>query len=172
MEQYLNMLITLTKSNTNYPIHICEIKMQPFLEELQEQARGLALSKQIKIKMTTKNSPAQFKADRGLLLRALLNVLSNAVDYSSELGTIHIRVETNCNFVQFTITDCGKGFSNLDLKQAISQFYMGDASRSQKFHYGIGLYITNSIVKQHHGTLHIANSDITGGGEVMIELLI
>jgi signal transduction histidine kinase len=170
MEQYLNILIALTKSNMDYPVHICEIEMQPFLEELQEQSNGLALSKQIKIEFTKKNLPSGLNADKELLHRAILNVISNAIDYAPEHGKIHVTAEMNDHMTHFIITDNGPGFSNIDLKQAQSQFYMGDASRSQSFHYGIGLYIADSIVKQHHGSLHIGNSSITGGGEVFIEI--
>jgi K+-sensing histidine kinase KdpD len=37
-------------------------------------------------------------------------------------------------------------------------------------HFGMGLYITNSIVKQHNGELTLKNSDKTGGAEVTIKI--
>lgn len=47
---------------------------------------------------------------------------------------------------------------------------MGDKSRSSKPHYGMGLYIANTIVKQHKGTLTLGNSRKTGGAEVVIKI--
>ena len=47
---------------------------------------------------------------------------------------------------------------------------MGDNSRSSNMHFGMGLYITSSIVKQHNGELTLKNSDNTGGAEVKIKI--
>ena len=47
---------------------------------------------------------------------------------------------------------------------------MGDKSRSSKQHYGMGLYIANTIVIQHKGTLTLGNSRKTGGAEVVIKI--
>ena len=47
---------------------------------------------------------------------------------------------------------------------------MGETSRSSKDHYGMGLYITQSIVEMHNGTLVLANDPDTGAGQVTIEI--
>lgn len=56
------------------------------------------------------------------------------------------------------------------LKNAKQQFYMGDKSRAEKSHYGMGLFISNTIVTQHGGSLELENSAETGGGKVTIEI--
>ncbi|TGE35792.1 hypothetical protein E4K67_23835 [Desulfosporosinus fructosivorans] len=85
-------------------------------------------------------------------------------------GTIKFEVKSLDNKINFITTDSGKGFSSEDIKLATKQLCMGDYSRASKIHYGIGLYITESIVKLHGGTLHIANSLVTGGAQVTIEI--
>lgn len=57
-----------------------------------------------------------------------------------------------------------------ELTRATEQFYMGETSRSSKDHYGMGLYITQSIVEMHNGTLVLANDPDTGAGQVTIEI--
>jgi len=47
---------------------------------------------------------------------------------------------------------------------------MGDSSLASKIHFGMGLYITQSFVKLHGGSLNIANSIVTGGAQVTIEI--
>ena len=49
------------------------------------------------------------------------------------------------------------GFSKEALEHAKERFYMADQSRSSKLHYGMGLYITNSIVTQHGGKVELKN---------------
>lgn len=99
-----------------------------------------------------------------------MNVISNAVDYSPNNGKIYFEIKSMDNKISFIITDCGKGFSRENIKSATKQFYMGDCSRASKSHYGIGLYITQSFVKLHGGTLQVANSTVTGGAEVTIQI--
>ena len=50
------------------------------------------------------------------------------------------------------------------------RFYMGDQSRNSKLHFGMGLYITNSIMEQHNGQLILENSKETGGAKVTMKL--
>ena len=47
---------------------------------------------------------------------------------------------------------------------------MGDQSRNSKLHFGMGLYITNSIMEQHNGQLILENSKETGGAKVTMKL--
>lgn len=48
-------------------------------------------------------------------------------------------------------------------------FKMGEASRSSKKHYGIGLYMAENTAKLHNGTLTISNA-VGGGAEVKMVL--
>lgn len=170
MEQYIKMLINLTQAEAGYEIHLGKIRMDEFINEIADGAKGLSAAKQQKIQFCKKELPQSFTADAGLLQRAIMNVVSNAVDYSPEYGKIIFTAEGTENYVRFCIADTGKGFSKADLKQATTQFYMGDSSRNLKNHFGIGLYVTESIVKLHKGILNISNSAITGGGQVAIEI--
>ncbi|MNW58943.1 Phosphate regulon sensor protein PhoR [compost metagenome] len=99
-----------------------------------------------------------------------MNVASNAVDQAPEYSEIQVIVESVEDGIQFSILDEGSGFSTEGLKQAAEQFYMGDSSRRLSGHYGMGLYITKSIVNLHGGKLIIANSTQTGGGQVSIKI--
>lgn len=170
MEQYLKMLIELTRAEAGYTINLEKTKTEEFIRELLEQAKGLAAAKQLKIAFVQSNLPEKFMVDAGLLERALMNIISNAADYSPEYGTICISVEGRKKFMRFCIEDSGKGFSHEDLKKAAKQFYMGDKSRGFHTHFGIGLYIAKTIAKLHKGSLKIDNSAVTGGGQVTVEI--
>jgi len=65
--------------------------------------------------------------------------------------------------------ESGKGFSAEDLKNAAMLFYQGDPSRNSKAHYGMGLFIDDSIVREYGGSLSIANFPAKGGGMETIE---
>ena len=170
MEHYLKMLIDLTRAETGYSINLRKFKTEPFVKDLIDQINALAAPKQLQVGFIQRDLPQEFTTDPDLLERAIMNVISNAADYSTEHGKISISVEAVEKHIAFCVTDSGKGFSQEDFKQATAQFYMGDKSRGAETHFGIGLYITASIVKLHHGTLSIDNSKETGGGQVVIKI--
>ena len=113
---------------------------------------------------------AIFKTDKLLLERAIMNVISNAVDYSPPLGTIYVTTQKVDHFLHISITDEGTGFTSEAIHHAQEQFFMGDKSRTSNMHFGMGLYITNSIIKQHDGQLILSNSKKTGGAQVIIKI--
>ena len=170
MEQYVQMLIDISKAESGYSLQRKDVNIRYFLDELYAQINALASVKQLKTEFDEKNLPDIISVDASLMQRAIINIVSNAVDYSPEHGAIWLSVSAENNKIRFTVTDSGKGFSPEDLRNATNQFYQGDFSRSSKLHYGMGLFIADSIVKQHGGTLAVANSPATGGGMVTIEI--
>jgi signal transduction histidine kinase len=92
------------------------------------------------------------------------------VDFSKETGTIIFKAEGTSDTIRFCVVDSGNGFSAEALKSAKQQFYMGDKSRTSKSHYGMGLFIANTLAMQHGGSLVLDNSAETGGAKVTLEI--
>ena len=109
-------------------------------------------------------------ADKEELMRAFLNVFSNAAEYTPEGGTIYFETYMENNFIIFKTSDTGSGFSKEALQYAKKQFYMEDKSRNPEQHYGIGLYMADLVIKSHNGELVLGNSGRTGGAEVVVKV--
>lgn len=169
IEEYVQILIDLSKAEIGYSLQRQDVDMRTFLDELYSQINAIASLKQLKVEFEEKNLPDVINLDTSLMQRAIMNVVSNAVDYSKEGGSILVSISVKNRKVRFIVYDNGKGFSMEALKNATKQFYQEDFSRSSKLHYGMGLYIADSIVKQHGGRLTVANSPVTGGGMVTLE---
>ena len=137
---------------------------------IEAQTNSLCLTKEICLHMETGADLGTFKADKLLLERAIMNVIDNALDYSPLKGTIYVEVQKPDDFLQISITDEGNGFTAEALYHAQEQFFMGNKSRTSNMHFGMGLYITSSIIKQHNGQLLLKNSDKTKGAEVIIKI--
>lgn len=170
MEQYIKTLIEISKAEAGYSLNKTLIDSKCFIDSIHSQITALVAFKKLTLNFETHNLPKSFNADYDLLQRAILNIVSNAVDFSPENGGIIFNAGGTGDNIQFCIIDYGKGFSSDALKNATQQFYMADKSRTSKAHYGMGLFIAKSIAEQHGGTLSIANSAKTGGGKVTIEL--
>lgn len=170
MESYINTLIEITKTEGSTSLHPVIVNTEEFIRKIKGQMQALAVIKELSPEVTTRELPDTLYADPALLERALLNVISNGVDQAPVGSKLTMIVESVQDRIRFTVIDEGPGFSPEALKLATEQFYMGDASRGTSGHYGMGLYITKFIARLHRGEVQIANSALTGGGEVTVEI--
>lgn len=170
MQNYIQTLIGIAKSTDNFRPQIQKVTMPDFLQELQKQTKGLCAAKGIQLQLVYEYQTWHIHMDYDLLMRALLNVVSNAIEHTPANGIVSLTVKESDGYFIFVILDTGSGFSAEALKHAAEQFYMGDKSRNSDTHFGMGLYITDLVIKQHHGRLTFSNSEKTGGAEVTIEI--
>ena len=167
---YIKTLNDISRTVTGYQLQLEKVDMTVYMKQIEMLANSLCLTKGIYLCMETGADLRKCKADKLLLERAIMNVISNAIDYSPSQGTIYIETKNMGDFLEISITDEGSGFTSEALLHAQEQFFMGNKSRTSNMHFGMGLYITSSIIKQHNGQILLRNSDITKGAEVIIKM--
>ena len=170
MQLYIRTLIDISRAATGYQLHMEDIDLPAYIKQLREQIDALCQTKKIGLQVQIEHLPAVLSVDKLLLERAIMNVVNNALDYSPQDSSILISMTGNKGSLQISVTDAGPGFSQEDLLHAEEQFYMADRSRSSNLHFGMGLFITKSIVQQHGGQLILSNSEKTGGAQVTISI--
>lgn len=170
MQLYIRTLIDISRAATGYQLHVEDIDLPAYVEQLQRQIGALCQTKKIGLQLEIEHLPAVLSADKLLLERAIMNVVNNALDYSQQDSSISISITGGKGNLQILVTDAGPGFSQEDLLHAEEQFYMADHSRSSNLHFGMGLFITKSIVQQHGGQLILSNSEKTGGAQVTMKI--
>ena len=170
MQLYIRTLIDISRAATGYQLHMEDIDLPAYMKQLREQIDALCQTKKIGLQVEIEHLPAVLSADKLLLERAIMNVVNNALDYSPQDSSISISMMGDNGSLKISVTDAGPGFSQEDLLHAEEQFYMADRSRSSNLHFGMGLFITKSIVQQHGGQLILSNSEKTGGAQVTISI--
>lgn len=167
---YIKTLIDISRTAAGYQLNLEEFDISDYMEQIEAQTNALCLTKGICLCMKKGDNLGTFKADRLLMERAIMNVIANALDYSPPKGIIYADVQKVNGFLHISITDEGGGFTAEALHHAQEQFFMGDKSRTSNMHFGMGLYISNSIIKQHNGQLILKNSDKAKGAQVIIKI--
>ena len=170
MQLYIRTLIDISRAATGYQLYMEDIDLPAYIKQLREQIDALCQTKKIGLQVEIEHLPAVLSADKLLLERAIMNVVNNALDYSPQDSSISISMMGDNGSLKISVTDAGPGFSQEDLLHAEEQFYMADRSRSSNLHFGMGLFITKSIVQQHDGQLILSNSEKTGGAQVTISI--
>ena len=145
MQLYIKTLIDLSRAAAGYPFHMERIEFPCYLEGLKAQMEALCRTKDIELQVKVTDLPDSLTLDKQLMERAVMNVVSNALDYSPEGGTIYISITGEKDKVQISVTDEGKGFSQESLSHARERFYMADGSRGMDLHFGMGVYITGLL---------------------------
>lgn len=167
---YIKTLIALSQTAAGYELHMEEITVEDYIQDLKTKIHSLCMTKEISLELSTGSNLNSIKGDKMMLERAIMNVINNGLEYSPQCGTIYVSVCNINNFLQISVIDEGKGFSQQALSHAKEQFFMDDHSRSSNMHYGMGLYIATTIIKQHRGTLLISNSEETNGAHVLMKI--
>ena len=168
MQSYVQTLIEITRDGFRLQLH--NTSVPSFLQEIAEQVKGLCAGKNILLREIFHYSKPTFSIDHDLLMRALVNVFSNAVEYTPADGTIIFEVSEENDYIVFSVSDTGIGFSAEALQHATEQFYMDDRSRNSKAHFGIGLFMVDLVMRQHEGQLILDNSEETGGAKVVMKI--
>lgn len=170
IQKYLRLLIDMTKSDDTLILKPARIETKVFFEKIVDKEKGLSSEKNLEFINKVENIPEFFHADEELLYRAIMNVISNAIEYSPKSGKLIFKIKGCEKVLEFVIEDSGNGFSKEELQSAAEQFYRGDKSRNSRNHYGMGLFITNSFIKLHDGKLYMKNSSVTKGAVVTIQI--
>lgn len=108
--------------------------------------------------------------DRELLVRAIANLLRNALRYSGGAGPITLAAAREAERVAIRIADCGPGVPEEELPKLFDAFYRLDRSRTRETGgVGLGLTIVKTCVESCGGTV-VAQNCFPHGLEVTIRL--
>ncbi len=105
------------------------------------------------------------KGDSTALETAVLNLLDNAVKYSTDQVEVRVTLAEEQNgFARISVSDRGVGMNRAHLRFIFNRFYrIGSEVRRSSTGTGLGLFIVKSVVKAHGGTVR-AESEGEGRG--------
>lgn len=114
--------------------------------------------KKKKLTCEVSGEAAAVMGDQRRLHQVIFNLVSNAVKYSTEGGSIQIRVKHEKHKAVLIVEDQGIGMAEEELPLIFERFYRTDLSRSRKTGgAGIGLAIVKAIVQAHQGTVTVTS---------------
>ncbi len=101
--------------------------------------------------------------DPDRLCQVFTNLLTNAVHYNRDHGSVRVVASTEPEAVVVSVTDTGQGIAPEDLPHLFERFYRGDkARRSASGQSGLGLAIAKAIVDAHRGSLEAVSKPGSG----------
>ena len=160
-------------------LRLSELENVGFVEEIQqfsldEQIRDAMLllenewvKKQLDIDLDM--DEAEYTGDKPLMYQVWVNIISNAIKYSTMNGKLLITLKKDeSEHIIIRIKDNGVGISKEDLDNIFLRFYQADKTRNSNGT-GLGLSIAKKIIELHGGKISV-ESEIGKGSCFIIKL--
>ncbi len=109
-----------------------------------------------------------FVGNEPMLRHVWDNLISNAIKFSPQGGTVRMELVRNNGILQFSISDQGPGISEDALKHIFDKFYQADSSHKQEGN-GLGLALVKRIVAFENGSVRAENRE-AGGAKFVVTL--
>ncbi len=146
------------------------VKLQDVVAAAFEEAKAMGADKRCRFELRAPKEMNPLFADKDLLRVAITNLMSNAVKYNKEDGSVIVTIEDTEDAVQIRVADTGIGIGEEEAAQIFDKFFRSRDERVQSVGgHGLGLALAKQIVELHHGTL-LLNRDRDEGTEFIINL--
>jgi signal transduction histidine kinase len=162
-----NRLLLIARTSAEGPVHLNKkIRIDEILWQVKEEMERLFTGYQVNISMDnslTDSDQMIVVGDESLLKVAVSNLVDNACKYSLD-HRADIRFHHSGKCIEVIVEDRGIGIPEEDLQKVFEPFYRG-ANTLTISGYGIGLPLTNQVIKNHNGTLTV--SSLIGKGTII-----
>ena len=108
------------------------------------------------VELTTECTNDSFSGEEDRLVQVLINLITNAVKYSPEGGTVQVKAGMEGLYVRFDIIDQGPGIPENMQTRIFERYQQADQPTStQRKGFGLGLAISKALVEGHHGKIWV-----------------
>ena len=153
--QLINHLLDLRKLDASkMPLEVSEGNIIDFLKGIKSSFDEYASKKNISIQIQASEKALSGYFDHDKLEKVLTNIISNAIKYNRENGSVTISVEKNSDgYTILGIEDTGLGISEKEIKNIFARFYRVPENNIHGS--GIGLALVKELVELHKGEISV-----------------
>ncbi|MFZ6692825.1 phosphate regulon sensor histidine kinase PhoR [Undibacterium sp. SXout20W] len=148
-----DMLILTRLESMDHLLRTENINMRALLEQILQEAHALSAGRH---QITLDCQGADIRGSADEIRSALTNLVTNAIRYTPDNGTIHIKWCDTAQGPKFVVIDNGIGISSEHISRLTERFYRVDKSRSRETQgTGLGLAIVKHVLLRHNANLLI-----------------
>lgn len=170
LQSLIQDLLELSKlEREDFHLNIETIELRKLLEDLIPIVQQQAENKGVELKSELQGE-AFVEGDSSRLKQVFMNLLTNAVNYTPEGGSVSLILEDFEDHVRISVSDDGVGIPEEEISRIFERFYRVDKARSRNSGgTGLGLAIVKHIIEGHHGGIHV-ESEIDEGTTFHVEI--
>ncbi|MBL3655776.1 two-component regulator propeller domain-containing protein [Fulvivirga sediminis] len=149
----VNQLLDFRKAESGkLNLKVAEGNIVKFVKEIRLMFTGLAEKLGVKFEFYSDSDNIKLWYDRDQFEKILFNLLSNSFKHVPKNGVVKIILEETDDKVFIKIEDNGRGIAPENIGKIFNRFYSEGEDKSGT---GIGLALTRSLVKMHHGEIAV-----------------
>ncbi len=153
-----NILTASRIESGNLQLSKARTHITPILMRTAETVMPQINSKHINLKMNVSDRLPDLEIDTGLIEQVILNILSNAIKFTPDGGTISIAASSESKSLAVSVSDSGTGIEPDELEKLFTKFYRTSAARDNAVQgTGLGLVIVKAIIEQHGGSVSMTS---------------
>jgi two-component system phosphate regulon sensor histidine kinase PhoR len=153
MHRLIEDLLMLSRLESESPNQDDTIDIAQLINEVADEARSLSAGRH---RISVAVSPAFVRGSRDELRSAFGNLVSNAIRYTPDGGTVQLDWVQQNDGASFEVTDSGIGIAPEHMPRLTERFYRVEKSRSRETGgTGLGLAIVKHVLLRHEGRLTI-----------------
>jgi PAS domain S-box-containing protein len=152
-----DLLLVAQVEAGSFGVELRPVDAVPVVRDCVESSRPVAEEAGILVSYDAEEAP-RLMADSSRLGQVIDNLVSNAIKFTPEGGTVAVRVQKQGDRCAIEVSDNGVGIGPDDLEHLFDRFYR--AQQTRKGHYsgaGLGLAISKAIVDAHEGEIEVTS---------------
>jgi signal transduction histidine kinase len=153
----INDLLDLAKIESGHrhleqvPLDVGEV-----INEVAEFLRVKAEEQNISLEVSLPSELPQVLADRRGMEEVFTNLLTNAIKYSPDGGTVRVAALSHVDYVEAAVSDQGIGIEEDEIPKIFDKFYRVKHPKTrQVLGTGLGLAIVKNIIEAHRGSISV-----------------
>jgi len=150
------LLETYKVKETGVELNKENIELTPYIHTIIEEMQPIAEKSGLKINFYPTNN-LKISADNMQLKRVIKNLIQNAMSHSDS-NDIDVKTAQAEGFTSISIIDYGKGISKENIDKIFNKYY-STAKKFRKIGMGLGLYLSQQIVKSHGGEIIVTSEE-------------
>lgn len=160
----INDILDLTKIEAGkMEFRFEHVDLNQIVTVVIENIRPIAQKQNVILSQDIPDKLSLVIADKEKLIIVLNNLLSNAMKFTPEGGSILLSAKEDQNCIEVAIKDTGIGIEKAQLDKLFDKFYQVDTPSTRKIGgSGLGLSISHEIIKAHGSTIQVESE--TGHG--------
>jgi signal transduction histidine kinase len=158
MSRLVSDLLLLARADYGgLKLNLEPIDLDTTISEVYREGRVLAKDRNLTVQIHD-FEPVRIQGDADRLKQLFLNLVSNAIKFTSEGGTITLNLRRTFDEAVVEVTDTGIGIAAEDLARIFDRFFQADPARTHRGEgAGLGLSIAKWIVEAHGGRIVVVS---------------